>query len=80
MSETPDGYAEVTISFRYPISLGNYPDNVTTLAQAVEFDHGEMAGDPNDWLFLGVGLDGEWDSLSISVSADAKSVQGSVPL
>jgi hypothetical protein len=70
------GVAKVTIEFTYPIDTSNYPDNVTTVAQAVEFDAGEMAGEPLDWVALGMNVEGEWDDLSISYSVDVKSAQG----
>jgi hypothetical protein len=46
----PDGTATVTITFKYSIKLSDYPDNVTTVAQAVEFDHGEFGDDPSEFL------------------------------
>lgn len=76
----PDGTATVTITFKYPIALIQYPDEVTTVAQAVEFDAGEMAGDPQDWLMIGMNVDGEWADLSISYSVDVKSAQGGFPV
>ena len=55
-SVNPDGVATVTITFTYPITLSQYPDGVTTLAHAVEFDHGEMGDDPEEFLsFAGPG-------------------------
>lgn len=62
----PDGTATVTITFKYPIALIQYPDEVTTLAQAVEFDHGEFGDD----VYQFVELAGDAAEISVTVKVD----------